>query len=88
LLTTWKELFVILLVIISVVGVILIVLANCKHESIEYPPLTDAEFMDCCKTGTDPKVALRVRRIVADNLGASYDRLAPSTSFQEDLGAD
>ena len=59
-----------------------------KRFEMDFPPISDAEFIARCKAGTDPKVALKVRRIVAENLGAEYDRIYPSTHFAEDLGAD
>ena len=66
------------------------ILMKGHQEDFEkrFPPLSDAKFLALCKPGTDPKVALRVRSIVAENLGAAYDRLSPSTNFAEDLGVD
>ena len=52
-----------------------------------FPPISDTEFMAKCGPGVSPRVAMRVRRIVADSLGANYDRLHPATHFNEDLGA-
>jgi hypothetical protein len=51
-----------------------------------FPPISDAEFVARSRPGTNPKVALKVRRIVADNLGVEYDRIYPSTRFTDDLG--
>ncbi len=62
-----------------------------KHQSAfksQFPPISDAEFVARCTPGTSPKVALRVRRFVAENLGVEYGRIYPSTNFVEDLGAD
>ncbi len=53
-----------------------------------FPPISDAEFMERCPPGTSPAVALKVRRIVADQLGIEYERIYPSSSFVNDLGAD
>ena len=53
-----------------------------------YPPISDAEFLARCRPGTDPEVALRVRRIIADRLGVDYERVYPSMSFVEDVGTD
>jgi hypothetical protein len=53
-----------------------------------FPPISDAEFVARCRPGTNPEVALKVRRIVADRLGVEYERIHPSTSFVDDLGAD
>ena len=53
-----------------------------------FPPISDAEFVVRCGPTTNPDVALRVRRIVADQLGVEYYRIYPSSRFVEDLGAD
>jgi hypothetical protein len=52
-----------------------------------FPPISDAEFLARCHPGTRPEVALKVRRIVAEQLGVEYERLYPTTSFVEDIGA-
>lgn len=53
-----------------------------------FPPISDAEFLARSAPGTDPRVALKVRRIVADHFAIDYDRVHPSTRFIDDLGAD
>jgi hypothetical protein len=64
--------------------------AKRQHESFKqrFPPISDAEFVARCGPKTNPNVALRVRRIVADQLAVDYDRIYPSSRFVEDLGAD
>lgn len=52
------------------------------------PPISDAEFLAHCRPGTDPAVALKVRRMVAEYFAIEYARVHPSTSFVEDIGAD
>jgi len=49
--------------------------------------MSDAEFVARCTPGTTPKVALKVRQIVAKNLGVDYECIYPSSRFVEDLGA-
>jgi hypothetical protein len=51
-----------------------------------FPPISDAEFVARCAPGTNPRVALKVRRVVADNLGVEYARIYPSSRFAEALG--
>jgi len=51
-------------------------------------PISDAEFLVRCSPGVDPRVALKVREIVAEHFGVEYERVHPSTRFIEDLGAD
>ena len=53
-----------------------------------FPPISDAEFMERCPAGTSPAVALKVRRIVADQLGVEYERIYPTSSLVADLGCD
>jgi hypothetical protein len=53
-----------------------------------FPPISDAEFVARCGPGTNPNIALRVRRIMADQLGVEYDRIYPSSRLVEDLGAE
>ncbi len=53
----------------------------------KFPPISDAEFLTRCRPGTDPDVALKVRRIISESLGVDYERIYPSSRFVEDLGA-
>ena len=53
-----------------------------------FPPISDAEFLARCSSGTSPEVALKVRKIVAEHLAVEYERIYPSSNFIEDLGAD
>ena len=77
---------------VLVVLVILVAVASAKPEDKfferRFPPISDAEFVARCTPGTDPAVALRVRRIVADRSGVEYERIYPSTRFVDDLGLD
>ena len=58
-----------------------------KPDGGEPPPLiSDEEFLALCKPGTNPDVALRVRRMVADSFGVNYGCLQSSTHFENDLG--
>jgi hypothetical protein len=54
----------------------------------KWPPITEEEFLAACRPGTDPAIALRVRKIVSEQLGVEYARLHPEMSFVKDLGAD
>jgi hypothetical protein len=54
----------------------------------QFPPISDAEFLTRCTPGTDPTVALKVRRIVAEYFAVEYECVHPSMSFIEDIGAD
>lgn len=52
-----------------------------------FPPISDTEFLARCSPGTRPEVALRVRRLMAEELGVEYERVYPSSRLIEDLGA-
>ena len=54
----------------------------------QFPPISDTEFMSLCPPGTKPTIALKVRRIFADQLGVEYERIYPSSRIVEDLGAE
>lgn len=51
-------------------------------------PMSDEEFIAACGPGTDPEVALAVRRIVSEKLSIPYKEIYPSHRFIENLKAD
>jgi hypothetical protein len=51
-----------------------------------WPPISDDEFMQRCTPGTSRVTALKVRRIIAEQLGVDYDRVYPEQHFVDDLG--
>jgi hypothetical protein len=53
-----------------------------------FPPISDVEFLARCRPGVNPDVALRVRRLVAEHFAVEYERIHPSMTFVEDIGAD
>lgn len=63
-----------------------------KRESFDFecrfPPISDEEFLARCGPGTDPEIALGVRRIVSEKLCIEYERIHPDASFMDDLGTD
>lgn len=60
---------------------------DSDEDNDRFPPISDDEFVARCTPGTDPEIALKVRRMVAEYFGADYARVHPSTRFIEDLGA-
>jgi hypothetical protein len=72
------------------IAIVLIWRSAIEQRSFEerFPPLSDAEFVARCQPGTNPEVALKVRRIVAEHFAVEYARVHPSTTFIEDIGAD
>lgn len=84
---------VVVTVVLAVVLTFVIVCAAAVRKELtsyreRFPPISDAEFMARCRPGTRPEVALKVPRIVAENLGVEYKRVYPSSRFIENLGAD
>jgi hypothetical protein len=73
----------------AVVIVLVICLVSARRRQTEFlerfPPMSDAEFVARCSSGTSPEIALKVRRIVADALSVDYERIHPSSRFVEDL---
>jgi hypothetical protein len=63
-----------------------------RHFQWQFPaptaPMSDEEFIAACGLGTDPEVALGVRRIVSEKLCIPYEEIYPSHRFIEDLKAD
>jgi hypothetical protein len=76
--------------ILLVVLVVLMIVVRRNWTAFEekFPPISDAEFLARCRPGTDPAVALKVRRIIADWLGVEYERIHPSLSFVQDIATD
>jgi hypothetical protein len=79
--------------IVSVLLITLLVsLKSQRRKRLDFeerfPPISDEEFVSRCAPGTNREIALKVRRIVADQLGVEYERIYPSSSFVNDLWAD
>lgn len=68
--------------------VVLLAVRERKRFNEQFPPISDAEFMARCKPGTNPDVALKVRRIVSEHLAVEYARVYPESNFIEDFGVD
>jgi hypothetical protein len=80
-----------MLICVAILFAVLVCVASVKHcddFKERFPPISDAEFLALCPPGTNPEVALKVRRIVADHFAIEYERVYPSTRFIEDIGAD
>ncbi|WP_182869024.1 hypothetical protein [Stieleria mannarensis] len=73
-------------------GAILIVVMWSASAEIpskdKWPPISEDEFIRRCSPGVDRDRALRVRRIISEQLGVDYDRVYPEQRFVEDLGCD
>lgn len=77
-----------LLVAIAFVAMIIWAAHDGRRFRERFPPISDVEFLARCRPGTNPEVALKVRRIVAQHFAVEYERVYPETCFVEDLGAD
>ncbi len=76
------------------VGVLICVVLTMRDHAAfaafkeRFPPISDAEFLARCRPGVNREVALKVRRIVAEYFAIEYERVHPSMTFIEDIGAD
>jgi hypothetical protein len=60
----------------------------CQTEfNRKFPLISDKEFLARSSPGTNPIVALAVRRAISDSLGIEYARIHPSASLVNDYGA-
>ena len=57
----------------------------CKDR---WPPISEDEFIRRCSPGVNRERALKVRRIISEQLGVDYDRIYPEQRFVQDLGCD
>jgi len=81
----------ILLVVLAFVflfGVLIVSHFQSKRWLEKWPPIDDGEFMARCEPGISREVALKVRRIVSEQLGVDYEQVHPDQNFVEDLGCD
>lgn len=83
------------LVIVAVLGVFALVVTAWRVDGAaqddfekRFPPISDEEFVARCEPGCDPVVAVKVRKIVSEQLNVEYARIHPSSRFIEDLKAD
>ena len=59
-----------------------------KRRRKQFPPISNQEFLERCTPGTNPYIALKVRRILSESLGVEYERIYPESRLLEDLGAE
>lgn len=62
--------------------------AGSVPEKDMWPPISEDEFVRRCPPGVDRERALKVRRIISEQLGVDYDRVYPEQRFVEDLLCD
>lgn len=81
-----------LLTAVVVVLVVMIVIVLEKRRIAKFnerfPPISDDEFIRRCTPGVNRSTALRVRRIISEQLGIEYERVYPEQKFVHDLGCD
>jgi len=61
---------------------------RAKKWRKQFPPISNQEFLERCTPGTNPYIALKVRKILSECLGVEYERIYPESRLVEDLGAD
>ena len=74
------------LIILGVIGLFVWISRVSEQRYIRsfkrrWPAITEEEFVAKCSPGTNPKRALRVRRIIADHLGIPYEHIHPEQKF-------
>ena len=83
-----QQLFFVGLVLLVVAVVVIASHIQTRGWQENWPPIDEDEFMARCPPGTDRVVALKVRRIISEQLGVDYNRVYPEQRFVEDLGCD
>lgn len=82
----------VLIVFLAIILLIAFVAILCSRIGVpntkKWPPITEDEFIRRCPPGVDRERALKVRRIIAEQLGVDYERVYPEQRFVEDLGCD
>lgn len=61
---------------------------NREAFTAKWPAIDDDEFVRRCPPGTRRRTALKVRRILADQLAIPYEHIHPQQRIIEDLNAD
>jgi hypothetical protein len=51
----------------------------------KWPPISDDKFLARCSPGVDRARALKVRRLVSEQLGIPYENIYPEQHFVNDL---
>ena len=75
----------IFLILVFLAAITFFALAESKKWYEKWPAIDDDEFLARCPPGTDREVALKVRRIVAEQTGIEYGHVYPEQSFVDDL---
>ncbi|TWU55341.1 acyl carrier protein [Rubripirellula reticaptiva] len=75
------------LIVAAAVAVVCCVKVRFPSSDL-WPPISEDEFIRRCSPGVDRGRALKVRRIISEQLGVDYDRVYPGQRFVEDLGCD
>lgn len=91
---TWEEWIGLLTLFAAIVTTVYRVLEQVKPDWSKsrfertWPAISEDEFLAKCKPGTDRQTALKVRRIIAEQLGVPYERIHPDQHFVDDLNCD
>lgn len=74
-------------IVVSVLFVIVFTSKSVPSRK-KWPPISEDEFIRRCSPGVDRERALKVRRIISEQLGIEYNRIYPEQRFVEDLKCD
>ncbi len=78
----------IVITLIPVLLAVAVILSFClgkRQFNDRFPPIDDDEFIRRCRSGVNRDVAMRVRRVVSEQLGIEYARVYPEQRFVQDL---
>jgi hypothetical protein len=78
------------IVVLVFLGAMIVILQKRETAKFDerFPPIDDDEFVRRCSPGVNRDIALRVRRIVSEQLGIEYERIYPEQKFVDDLYCD
>ncbi|MGE0608870.1 MAG: hypothetical protein AB7O62_17375 [Pirellulales bacterium] len=78
-----------LLVALLLVFLVHVVIVSEKRRvarfNQRFPPIDDEEFIRRCGPGVNRDTAIRVRKIISEQLGVEYAQVYPEQSFVNDL---
>ena len=79
-----------IVIALFIAAVILVLMASVSSTmsssfNERWPPIFDDGFLARCSPGTTRETALRVRRIISEQLGVPYDQIYPEQDFVNDL---
>ena len=76
---------VVLIVVVQIAIDVKVQAKRFEEFKLKWPSINDDEFVRKCSPDINPKTALKVRRIISQQLGIPYEHIHPGQSFGNDL---